>query len=65
MAIKEIKIDQELCIGCGSCEALASKAFELKDGKSIVKADWQKENAENVKTAIQSCPVAAISIVEE
>jgi len=65
MAIKEIKIDQELCIGCGSCEALASKAFELKDGKSFIKPDWQKENGENVKTAAQSCPVAAITIIEE
>jgi len=65
MKIKEIKVDQNLCIGCGSCEALASKTFELKDGKSFVKESWVKESEENIKTAVQSCPVEAISIIEE
>ena len=65
MAIKEIQIDQNLCIGCGSCQAMAPKAFELKDGKSHVKENWQEESEENIKTAKESCPVQAISLKEE
>ncbi len=65
MTIKEIKIDQNLCIGCGSCAALAAKAFEINDGKSSIKTDWQKENEANIKDAVRSCPVEAITIIEE
>lgn len=65
MKIKEIKVDQDLCIGCGSCEAFASKAFELKNGKSFVKEGWEKESEQNIKTAQESCPVEAITIIEE
>ncbi|MCD6429339.1 ferredoxin [bacterium] len=65
MKIKEIKIDHNLCIGCGSCQAIASKAFELKDGKSNPKDGWEQEAEENIKTAAQSCPVQAISLYDE
>ncbi|MDD5221513.1 MAG: ferredoxin [Candidatus Paceibacterota bacterium] len=65
MKIKEVKVDQNLCIGCGSCEAFAPKAFELRDGKSFVKEGWENESEENIKTAQGSCPVSAITIIEE
>jgi ferredoxin len=65
MPIKEIKIDRNLCIGCGNCAVVAPKAFELRDGKSYVKEHWQEEEEENIKTAVQSCPVQAISLSNE
>lgn len=65
MKIKDIKVDQEICIGCGSCEAFASKAFEIRNGKSFVKETWAEEKEENIKNAINSCPVMAISIIKE
>ena len=65
MAKKEIQVDQNLCIGCGNCQAIAPKAFELKDGKSYVKEDWQEESEENIKAAKESCPVQAISLKED
>ena len=65
MKIKEIKIDQNLCIGCGVCQSMAPKAFELKDGKSYVKENWQEESEENIKAAKESCPVQAISLEED
>lgn len=65
MSIKEIKVDHNLCIGCGNCQAIAPKAFELKDGKSNVKENWQEESEENIKAAKEGCPVQAISLTEE
>jgi ferredoxin len=65
MKIKEIKVDQDLCIGCGSCEAFAAKAFEIRNGKSFVKEGWTEESENNIKNAVSSCPVLAISVIEE
>lgn len=57
----KIKIDKDKCIGCGSCEAVCPKAFTLKDGKAIVKAQPKKITCE--KEAADSCPVEAIEII--
>ena len=54
------KVNQELCIGCGTCESICPKVFKLENGKSTVIApdcgdcDCQK--------AVDSCPVSAISL---
>ncbi len=65
MKIKRIEVDKNICIGCGSCVALAAKAFELKNGKSDAKKDWQNESEENIITASRSCPVLAIFLYDE
>jgi len=58
----KIKIDQNKCIGCGSCEFNCPEVFEMKDGKSTLKtkADLEK-NKECIDQAIENCPVAAIT----
>jgi len=65
MRIKKIEVNHNLCIGCGVCQALASKAFQLANGKSHKKEDWQKETEENIINAARSCPVGAISLYDE
>jgi ferredoxin len=52
-----VSIDQNKCIGCGSCVSVCSEGFEMKDGKAQVK----NANAKCIKEAIDSCPVNAIS----
>ncbi|MDI6806198.1 MAG: ferredoxin [Candidatus Aenigmarchaeota archaeon] len=53
-----VKIDKKLCIGCGSCVAIAPEIFDLdKDGKAIVKNP--KGNG-SIDEAIEVCPVKAI-----
>ena len=59
-----LKIDEDKCIGCGSCVSLTdSKIFDFNDeGKACVKSnDVKDEDKESVETAIEYCPTGAIS----
>lgn len=73
----KLKVDRSLCIGAGSCEAVAPQVFSLdKDGKVILKkkkglqsttiSDFEEleETAENIWNAAKVCPVNAIMIIE-
>jgi ferredoxin len=54
------KVNQDVCIGCGTCESLCPEVFQLGDsGKAEVKAD-APDNVSCIKEAIESCPVQAI-----
>lgn len=64
-----IKIDQEKCIGCGSCTAVCPELFKLggEDNKALVKEKKQSEAGMNDKCAqeaVDICPVQAIEIEE-
>ena len=62
----KITISEDLCIGCGSCEAVAPEHFELKDdGKSYVKKQYTSEDDKIIEEAAGSCPVKAIEISKE
>ncbi len=63
----KVKVDQDKCIGCGLCVSLAEEVFVLnEEGKSDVKGEcFEEECWERVKEAVSSCPVGAISLVEE
>lgn len=55
-------VDQELCIGCGMCTVACPEVFELNaDGKAEAVADTTDDNRDDVMTAIEGCPVGAIS----
>jgi ferredoxin len=58
-------INQELCIGCGQCEAICPEVFKLNDGKSVV-LELQDYSSfkEKIDQAVDSCPVQAISVEE-
>lgn len=52
-------VNEELCIGCGICEALCPKVFKIENGKSkVIAGDCGDCNCEEI---ISSCSVNAIS----
>lgn len=55
-----IKVNHDLCIGCGTCEVLCPNVFKMNaEGKADVIS--QEENG-CAKNAAESCPVQAIEI---
>ncbi len=54
------KVNEDLCIGCGTCESICPKVFKVEDGKSHVIADDCEDC--DCQSAVDSCPVSAISI---
>ena len=60
-------VDQDTCIGCGLCPSICPECFEIEDdGKAGFIVDEAPDGTEGeVQEAVDSCPVAAISIVEE
>lgn len=59
---KIIKIDEELCDGCGNCiPSCAEGALEIVDGKARVIADLY---CDGLGACLGECPTGALSIVE-
>lgn len=57
-----IKVDQETCIGCGTCAGLCADVFQMNDsGKAEV---ISQDNLECARNAADACPVDAISVEE-
>jgi ferredoxin len=58
-------INQETCIGCGTCEGICPEVFKLTDGKAqvIELADYATYK-DQINQAVDSCPVQAITIEE-
>lgn len=52
----------DTCIGCGTCEGIAKKYFEVVDGMSTVIASYDEADADLIQEAVDSCPVQAISV---
>lgn len=68
----KVKVNQELCIGCGACQAIAPSVFEFNDeGLAQTKENMNskeqmdKELQEEVMDALEGCPTGAIVEVEE
>jgi ferredoxin len=57
------KVNQETCIGCGTCVSLCGEVFELKDdNKSHVIAGVDYASHKDcIKESVEVCPVQSIS----
>lgn len=61
----KVIVDKDTCIGCGLCCTTCETVFRLdEDGKSEAYGEVTDANVEDVQTAIDSCPVSAISWCE-
>jgi len=62
----KVVLDEEKCIGCNTCPLIDPDTFEMDTSTYKAKVKAQPEViGEKTKTAISSCPVGAISLVEE
>ncbi|HAR99627.1 MAG: hypothetical protein US57_C0013G0026 [Candidatus Moranbacteria bacterium GW2011_GWC2_37_73] len=55
-------VNEDLCIGCGTCESLCPTAFKMENGKSHVIVEQCGDC--DCQETVDSCPVNAISIEE-
>lgn len=53
-------VNEELCIGCGTCESLCPNVFKIEGGKSHVICEECGDC--DLQESVDSCPVNAISI---
>jgi ferredoxin len=60
----DVKVDQGKCIGNKMCASVAPANFEIIDGKSRPIHD-QVERSDEVGSAWEMCPMAAISLFDE
>ncbi|MEK7127902.1 MAG: ferredoxin [Patescibacteria group bacterium] len=60
----KVKIDRDLCIGAGSCVAIADKTFSLDGENKAVTHAESLDTQENIMMAAQSCPTKAIIIID-
>ncbi|HNX11338.1 MAG TPA: ferredoxin [bacterium] len=55
-----IKVNQDLCVGCGLCANTCPDTFQMNQaGKSEV---ISQDNTDCARTAAASCPVEAITV---
>jgi ferredoxin len=62
-----IKVDEDLCLGCGICEGLAPEVFSLANEPfaEVLLDPVPEEYEEDVIQSIEECPEEAIIIIEE
>jgi len=57
----KVKVDKDLCIGCGLCCDTCSDIFEMQDNIAIVKvAEVPAGQEDCAKQAVTDCPSEAI-----
>jgi ferredoxin len=64
-AHREIRVDRTLCMGSGQCCWYAPNTFDQGDDTIAIVIDPQGDPEEAIKTAVDSCPTRAISIVAD
>lgn len=58
----KVIVDQDTCIGCGLCCGMCDAVFQMNDeGKAQACQPATEDNHDQVQSAIDSCPVSAIS----
>ncbi len=56
---KEFYVDQDICIGCGTCAELYGDIFEIDEAEGKSRVKKTPENPEEIIDDI-SCPIGAI-----
>lgn len=58
---KRVTIDQDECIGCGTCEELCPDVFQMNDETDLAEVILAEGGpVDQIEEAIESCPVECI-----
>jgi ferredoxin len=61
----KIRVDKDLCTGCGPCADICPEVFEIKDDVSVVLVkEVPADQEQSAREAAEACPTGAI-IIEE
>ena len=63
----KVTVDYDVCESNAMCEALAPQVFEVDDDDNLqlLQEEVGEADADDVRRAVASCPVQAISLVED
>lgn len=58
----KMKVDKNICIGCGACAAICPEIFDIDDDGLAVAKDIiiNEELIDDAQDAFEGCPVSAI-----
>lgn len=62
----KVKVNEDACIGCGACCAIADSIFEIGDNglSEVKKEEVQEDEKQAVRDASEACPTGAIEVEE-
>ena len=57
----KVKVNEDACIGCGACCAIADSIFEIGDNglSEVKKEEVQEDEKQAVRDAAEACPTGA------
>ena len=59
----KVRVDPDICIGCGLCVQICPEVFEMEGDKAVVRTDTVPKDVESTcRQAADECPVTAIII---
>ena len=63
----KVKVNKDLCIGCGACQAVAPDIFEIEDDglANAYNPNVLDEQKDDAMDAIEGCPTSAIEEISE
>lgn len=62
---KKAHVNKELCISCGTCISLCEQCFKFDENQKSTFLEDCDVNCCDLEAVADSCPTAAIDIIEE
>jgi len=63
MSIKKVWVEED-CTACGLCEDICPEVFKLEDIATVIESVNFADYEEQIKEAVDSCPVGVIKYSE-